>query len=491
MRQRRSILVALAVFLPWVTFAGIRASFDLKEFLLPGEGHILEAHLLFDAQSLLWVPVNDGKVQANVELTLILQQGTDILDFKKLRINSLEVNRGEGADFIDIQRFIVQPGTYVVEVIIKDLNASDTEPSSFTKAVVTRLASESPCVSGLFFVSAYSKSQTPTELTRSGYDILPAVSDYFPTESERLVVYGEAYNADKAGFEGDKYIVSSYIRSQSGEVENTRRYHRRDITAVTPLLEAVPIATLGSGGYEYVMEIRSPKNELIAESSVPFYRSTVVKQSFQTLADADAGTYVSKPGMSFYNPDSIRAYVSWLYPLANNIEQGTINAQVEVNDPEVLRNYFFSFWEGREPERPIDAWMYYVKEVWYVNRKYKSPIMDGYRTDRGRIYLAYGKPNTIVERHNSLNYFPVEIWHYHRIDRFTDRRFLFYSRNVVNYDFTLLHSDMLGEVQNQDWRSMVQTKNNDLRPTDSALNALAPRDTYSLDELEDLFFNPR
>lgn len=489
MREFRSLLFLLILLLPNFTFAGVRASFDLKEFLLPGEGHMLEAHLLFDAQSLVWAPTVEGRLQANVELTLLLQKGTDIIDFKKLRINSLEVDRGQEADFIDIQRFVVKPGTYVIEVQLKDLNAPAQETASFTKAVVTSLDQQQPCVSGLFFVSAYSKTVTPTELTRSGYDMLPAVSDYFPTESEKLVVYGEAYNADKAGFEGEKYVVSSYLRNEAGEVENTRRYHRRDVAAVSPLLEIVPIAELASGSYEYVMEMRSPTNELLAESSVPFYRSTIVKQSFSASVDPD--TYVATPGMAFYNPDSIRAYVSWLYPLASNVEQGTINAQVDANDPEVLRNYFFSFWESREPDSPIDAWMWYVKEVWYVNRKYKSPIMDGYRTDRGRIYLAYGKPNTIVERHNSLNYFPVEIWHYHRIDRFTDRRFLFYSRNVVNYDFTLLHSDMLGEVQNQDWRSIVQSKNTDLRPTDSALNTMAPRDTYSFDELEDLFFNPR
>ncbi len=489
MRAFRSFLFALAVVAPSFSFAGVRASFDLKEFLLPGEGHILEAHMLFDAQSLMWASTAEGKLQANVELTLLLQRGTEIVDFKKLRINSLEVERGQEADFIDIQRFIVKPGTYVIEVQLKDLNIPLAETASFTKAVVTRLDEQQACVSGLFFVSAYSKSTTPTELTRSGFDLLPAVSDYFPAESDKLVVYGEAYNAERAGFQGDKYIVSSYLRSEAGEVENTRRYHRRDVAAVSPLLEIVPIATLPSGSYEYVMEMRSPNNELLAEAAVPFYRSTVVKQTFSNASDPD--TYVATPGMAFYNPDSIRAYVSWLYPLASNVEQGTIDAQVKVNNEEVLRNYFFSFWESREPDRPIDAWMSYVKEVWLVNRKYKSPIMDGYRTDRGRIWLAYGKPNTIVERHNSLNYFPVEIWHYHRIDRFTDRRFLFFSRNVVNYDFTLLHSDMLGEVQNQDWRSIVQTKNNDLRPTDSALNTMAPRDTYSLDELEDLFFNPR
>ena len=143
------------------------------------------------------------------------------------------------------------------------------------------------------------------------------------------------------------------------------------------------------------------------------------------------------------------------------------------------------------PHDPMGEWKKYVRQVWYVNAEYTTPVMPGYRTDRGRVWLQYGKPNTIVVRHNETEVFPYEIWHYYKIGRFNDKRFLFYSRAVSNYDFDLLHSDMLGETKNEDWRSVMRTKNNDLRPTDTQLNSTNQRDTYSFDELEDLFFNPR
>jgi len=58
--------------------------------------------------------------------------------------------------------------------------------------------------------------------------------------------------------------------------------------------------------------------------------------------------------------------------------------------------------------------------------------------------------------------------------------------------FVLLHSDMLGEVQNNDWLHVLRNRENSLRVTESQVNRLNPRrDTFSGEEPEDLFFNPR
>lgn len=485
----RFILLVTCLFVSSIAFSNVRATFDYKQFLIPGQGFFIETHLSFDGRSLFWEPIGDDQFQASVEATLVLNQGGDIIDFKKMRINSLPESEGSGSDFIDIQRFMVQPGDYLLEVKLTDLNDPDKRVASFSQVVSLDLQSDSPCISGITFVEAYAKASVPSELTKSGMDILPLVSDFFPESANKIVFYAEAYNADKSGIEGEKYLLTYSIWSDDGEITETKRFKRKDVTAVTPLLETIDISELPAGDYQLVIEMRTPQNDELASESIGFVRQAEINSRFPDFTSRD--TYVDEPGRAFNNPDSIRAYVSWLYPIAQNVERGTIDTQVKENNTEVLQSYFISFWEERNPEDPMGAWMTYVREVWYVNKKYKTQIQDGYRTDRGRVFLQYGKPNTIVIRHSQTNVFPYEIWHYYKIERFNDKRFLFYSRSVVNYDFTLLHSDMLGEVQNHDWPTLMRTKNNDLRPTDSALNRMAPRDTYSMDELEDLFYNPR
>ena len=90
-----------------------------------------------------------------------------------------------------------------------------------------------------------------------------------------------------------------------------------------------------------------------------------------------------------------------------------------------------------------------------------------------------------------MNVLPYEIWHYYKINQFNNKRFLFYSRESVGVDFVLLHSDMLGEVQNNDWPVVMRTKNVEVSSSESSRNRSGARDTFSGDELEDLFYNHR
>jgi GWxTD domain-containing protein len=158
-----------------------------------------------------------------------------------------------------------------------------------------------------------------------------------------------------------------------------------------------------------------------------------------------------------------------------------------------MQAFLTHFWEENAPENPEVGWRSYATAIAYADSAYGACRQGhGAETDMGYIYLRYGPPNTIVKRHNETDYYPYEIWHYHRAGPFTNKRFLFFSPHMVAECFTLLHSDMLGEVQNSDWLHQLRNRENRLRVTDSQLNRLNPRrDTFSGEEPEDLFFNPR
>ena len=54
----------------------------------------------------------------------------------------------------------------------------------------------------------------------------------------------------------------------------------------------------------------------------------------------------------------------------------------------------------------------------------------------------------------------------------------------------ILHSDMPGEISNNDWIEILKSRENRLRVSDTQLNRLNPRNTFSREEPEDLFYNP-
>jgi len=158
-----------------------------------------------------------------------------------------------------------------------------------------------------------------------------------------------------------------------------------------------------------------------------------------------------------------------------------------------MQAFLTHFWEEQAPANPVLGWQKYTTAIAYADSAYGAcRNYHGAETDMGYVYLRYGPPNTIVKRHNETDYYPYEIWHYHRAGPFTNKRFLFFSPHMVAECFVVLHSDMLGEVQNSDWLHQLRNRENRLRVTDTQLNRLNPRrDTFSGEEPEDLFFNPR
>ena len=50
---------------------------------------------------------------------------------------------------------------------------------------------------------------------------------------------------------------------------------------------------------------------------------------------------------------------------------------------------------------------------------------------------------------------------------------------------------MPGEIKNEDWIQQLRSRENRVNVIDSQMNRLNPRDTYSREEPEDLYYNPR
>ncbi len=180
-------------------------------------------------------------------------------------------------------------------------------------------------------------------------------------------------------------------------------------------------------------------------------------------------------------------------PLASPSQQNTIGRTLKHNpDIRVLQGFLEQFWIKRNPDDPEGAWREYCGEILIVDSVFGGCRGGhGADTDMGYVYLKYGKPNTIVKRHHDTDYYPYEIWHYHHTNGFTNRRFLFYAPHVVLECMEILQTDMPGEIQNEDWLRILRSRENRVNVIDSQINRLNPRDTYSREEPEDLYYNPR
>ena len=102
---------------------------------------------------------------------------------------------------------------------------------------------------------------------------------------------------------------------------------------------------------------------------------------------------------------------------------------------EERENFIESFWRRRDPNPDTEENEYreeYYERIAYANERFTSGI-PGWRTDRGRIYIAWGKPDSIeshpsggaydrpsYEGGGSTSTYPFEIWFYRHLDNVGD-----------------------------------------------------------------------
>lgn len=108
----------------------------------------------------------------------------------------------------------------------------------------------------------------------------------------------------------------------------------------------------------------------------------------------------------------------------------------EATDETERRRRFEDFWEKNNPTpgaQPNRAMIEYYSRVAYANEHFKHYI-DGWKTDRGMVYIIYGAPSYIDRHPLDVESKPYEIWEYYDIQR----RFIFVDDSGFG-DYRLLY----------------------------------------------------
>ena len=127
-----------------------------------------------------------------------------------------------------------------------------------------------------------------------------------------------------------------------------------------------------------------------------------------------------------------KAYKRWLSEdVAYIITKEERRAFMALQTDEERENFIENFWRRRDPNPDTEENEFreeYYERIAYANERFTSGI-PGWRTDRGRIYIAWGKPDSIeshpaggsyerpsYEGGGSTSTYPFEIWFYRHLD---------------------------------------------------------------------------
>ena len=448
--------VLVTVMLLLVAFTGNAQTKRLKSYLstttycIPGMTPYVENAIAFDCRTAVYKQFEPGKFKATVEVVTVFRKGEESV-FSKVAVDSPVVTDTANLDgaFINQQRFSLTNGEYQMEICVTDMNSGDVLPPT-TVTVEVNYPDNTPAISDILLFDSYTKAVKPNDCTKSGFDFLPRVYPFYGANEDKLHFYAEIYNSDKLYEEG-KFLINYYIETveSSNRMQNYSFNKRFDVKKVDVLLTSIDIKDLPSGNYYLVVEMHDRSNALICSKSWFFQRSNPnVAFDMEDLAGVSiANTFVG----NITEIDTLRKYIRYLDPICSEMERDYSANLVKTDDMKTMQQFLFNFWSKRSPMNPKQSFEDYLAAVRRVNMSFGTTAFPGYRSDRGYVFLKYGQPDKIMEVPDEPAARPYEIWHYYQVANQRDKKFVFMAPDRSSNDYQLIHSNMVGEINNPRW----------------------------------------
>lgn len=492
--KMKTLLFIVSLLVSAALSSNVIVYFNYGLFSTSNSKPYVETYLTITGNTVKYMPVKNG-YQASVNISYVIKKGEDIVKASKYVLHSpLSADTMHTPGFIDDQRFQLDNGTYTLELELFDVNAPEKKSSFRDQIVVNFNRGKQVSSSSIQVLESYAKSSVPTSISKNGYDMVPYNVNYFSESQNSLKFYFETYNLDTVIGKGAKFVYNYYIEESSTlkKQQGLSGFQKQGANRINPLLAQFDISRLPSGNYNLVIGVKDSAGILQFEKKWYFQRMNNLVEA--PKEESSSVKTIEEFFNSFQNADSLKMFVECIWPISTTKEREWEQAQILKKDPNLMRNFMVDYWkkESGDTIDPLKIWTAYYKEVLEAIALMKCGKQKGYYTDRGRVYLQYGKPDQRQQVNSSPNSYPYEIWQYYRMrDKttgqfHTNKKFVFANFGIADDCYQLIHSDAKGERYDDHWQYRLVNRSQQTQNLDDT----APQNTYG-NSADDLFNNPR
>ena len=454
-----SVLLFCLLFCGSHTLSAVDLFYTFNQFYSPEQGTYIETALNIPTASLELKENANGSLSAAVDLTIVFtKEDGQVAAYDKYNLQSPEFASKKEAmsALVDVKRFVLPAGSYNMEITYKDQN-SDAEAKSINEKVLIEFNENRVQISDISLLEEYGEATEEDPFYKNGLRLVPYVLGYYPNTFTRLKFYAEIYNSNLDLGKDATYLVNYYIgkHGENKATQGKKGFKKQTAAPVNVLLAEMEMDDLGSGNYNLMVEVRNKQNELLEMKGVFFQRNN----RMQSVGVTDLNTVdISDSFVEELGSGELDYALGALIPIVSDNQATYIDnlRLAPTIDLKSKRQYLLNYWVDVDPHYPEDSYKEYMTVVDAVEQTYASKIRRGFETDRGLVFLKYGKP-TFVDYQAGIaqaNH-PYEIWHYDNLKSQSNIRFIFYDPDLSSNEFVLLHSDLRGEINDPSWKATV------------------------------------
>jgi len=380
----------------------------------------------------------------SVEALLVISDETEIIVAEKFLYT---IAAQDTSDIIDLKQFKLPNGNYTLRVELLDVEASKIlydHTQSFTLNYKEEKFQQSDLYLSLFAPSGNDVFK------KHGICLEPVPFDYC-REQTKLSAYSELYNLPSLSKEDVSVGMLLYEAGDGLEKKLIKKIYKRfSPEPYLPLLLNMDISDVPTGSYQVVLETATKDKTAISlkEGSLNIYNPTGDLKRIDSYNKEFENSFVQA-----LTKDELDYNLRALYPRVSYKRTDILNSVIHGTDLKVKRYFLYRYWTELSAEKSEALFNQYRTIADAVDKTYYSSVGRGFETDRGYIFLRYGRPDDILAVEDEPSAPPYEIWRYNRMPETGQNnvKFLFYNPSLSTNDFSLLHSTCRGERQNPRW----------------------------------------
>jgi len=433
-----------------------------------GNGNLI---LMFgvDGRSLKYVKNKAGFYKGTSSFAIAINDSIHNYFGDRLDLNTPDLPDSSRFDqsFSTVKVFSLPAGKYEVDMVIFDPNSSDTTKEKLSFSIEIVDAGKNAVLSDLILTNPGFFNSTRSIFDQGITAMRP--SDFYAKNDSLLQFYSEAYGLTNKIANGTPLISRVRILEQSskGSLDEFGKIKRITSSEKMAYITDLVIRKLPSGNYILIWDLIDTNGVILAKSFRNFKKSNPDLKSEFSESDPIASDDQLTAQINKLTQAECAHLVASLLPISKNSDHPTIEYLRKRGTDSELRNFLISFWSKRSGQNAFKELGQYRILLATADKLYSTQTMKAYQTERGRIFLSYGKPDIVENEYSdrkrkamqNLNTIPYEVWYYYSLEspiKQSDVMFVFVQQNRGNSNYRLIHSSAIGEVRNGEWRSLIE-----------------------------------
>ena len=431
----------------------INFEFDYAQFSFDSISNYVEFYYAFNQASLSSVKTDSGMfIKAILHIT-IQDSTTGALVVDKDWLISHELTDTVSADksLIGVVGFIIEEGSYECAITGTDFENPDRNRVLTENFAVNPFQKMGPTMSDIQLASniIQGSENTSSIFYKNTFEVLPIPTTTFGESQPVLFYYAELYNLNRIQSDADLRIDQYVLNSKAQVVLQKSKQISRSLNSRVEV-GTLMIYKLPSDTYTLVLSLIDSVSNYGVSSSKKFF--------------------IYNPSVEYVDTFQVKGtnFVTGMFGVMSNEELDDffkksryISTVSEIDKYESLseegakRKFLNDFWEARDTN-PNDGknqeLANFMVRLKVANERYKAMSKEGWKTDRGRVYLVYGEPSEIDRYPNQTNAKPYEIWTYQDIEGGV----IFIFADMTGFsDYLLVHSTKRGELRDDNWQRRI------------------------------------